>query len=335
MMGGGRRPTMDDVAAKAGVARGTVSRVINDSKLVSPATREAVVDAIRQTGYVVNPHARSLVTHRSESVVFTLSERQECLFEDPHFTLLLRGCVRALADHGITLVLTMAGTEREGPDILAFAAAGYVDGALAVSAHSVQPFLGHLLDRGIPVVACGRPLGEQPGLLHVSADDRRGARDMVRHLRERGRRRIATITAPLDTSAGVDRLAGYCDGLGGELTSERIVTGDYTRASGHAAMRELLARAPDIDAVFAASGQPALGALHAVHEAGLRVPADIAVGAFDESDAAVASHPALTTVSAPVERISAEMVRLLLARLAGAPARSVVLPTELVIRDST
>src|SRR5690348_6172596 len=95
------RPTMDDVAALAGVSRMTVSRVLNGGHNVSPTALDAVRRAIRRTGYVVNQHARSLVTQRSQSVVFILSEPQERLFEDPNFSILLRGCSLALAEHDI------------------------------------------------------------------------------------------------------------------------------------------------------------------------------------------------------------------------------------------
>src|SRR5215472_19257068 len=103
------RPTMDDVAALAGVSRMTVSRVLNGGQDVSPTALDAVRRAIRRTGYVVNQHARSLVTQRSQSVVFILSEPQERLFEDPNFSILLRGCSQSLAEHDIALVLAIAG----------------------------------------------------------------------------------------------------------------------------------------------------------------------------------------------------------------------------------
>src|SRR4030088_446014 len=103
------RPTMDDVAAIAGAPRMTVSRVLNGGRNVSPTALDAVHRAIRKTGYVVNQHARSLVTQRSQSVAFILSEPQERLFADPPFNLLLHGCTNAVAEHDIALVLAIAG----------------------------------------------------------------------------------------------------------------------------------------------------------------------------------------------------------------------------------
>ncbi|MGO4760360.1 LacI family DNA-binding transcriptional regulator, partial [Streptomyces sp. 2MCAF27] len=100
-----RPPTIHDVAREAGVSRGTVSRVLNGGHYVSPAAQEAVNAAIRRTGYVVNRHARSLITGRSDSVAFLLTEPQERFFEDPNFSVLLRGCTQALAAHDITLLL--------------------------------------------------------------------------------------------------------------------------------------------------------------------------------------------------------------------------------------
>lgn len=108
-----RPPTIHDVAREAGVSRGTVSRVLNGGHNVSPAALDAVNAAIRKTGYTVNRHARSLITGRSDSVAFLLTEPQERFFEDPNFNVLLRGCTSALAAHDIPLLLMIAGTEAE------------------------------------------------------------------------------------------------------------------------------------------------------------------------------------------------------------------------------
>jgi DNA-binding LacI/PurR family transcriptional regulator len=329
-----RRPTINDVAAAAGMSRGTVSRVLNGGRDVSNAAMEAVQKAMRQTGYVVNQHARSLVTQRSQSVAFLLSEPQDRLFEDPNFNVLLHGCTQALAAHDITLLLTLAGSKDDRKRAVRYLTAGHVDGALLVSTHSGNPLIEELVARNLPVVACGKPLGYERSVAYVAVDERDGAAQMVEHLRSIGRRRIATITGPLDTAGGIGRLDGYCDALG-ETDPLLIVNGDYSRASGEAAMERLLAQAPDLDAVFVASDLMAAGALSALHRSGRRVPEDVAVGGFDDSSIATASHPHLTTIRQPYSRISAEMVRLLLGLIGGDSPSAVIVPTELVVRDST
>ncbi|MFD9035411.1 LacI family DNA-binding transcriptional regulator [Streptomyces sp. NPDC059567] len=336
---GRRRPaTIHDVAREAGVSRGTVSRVLNGGHYVSPTAKAAVDAAIRRTGYVVNRHARSLITGKSDSVAFLLTEPQERFFEDPNFNVLLRACTQALAAQDIPLLLMIAGTEDERRRNLRYIEAGHVDGVLLVSSHSGDPVVAQLHAAGVPVVACGKPLGQTAKIGYVAADDRDGARDMVRHLYETGRRRIATVTGPLDTPGGVERLAGYRETLaecGLPADDALIATGDYSRASGESAAALLLERAPDIDAVFVASDLMAQGVLDALDRAGRRVPEDVAVGGFDDSQAAVSSRPPLTTISQPWDRISTEMVRMLLARIGGEEPSAVILPTELVRRESS
>ncbi|MFB7511928.1 MULTISPECIES: LacI family DNA-binding transcriptional regulator [unclassified Streptomyces] len=333
-----RRPaTIHDVAREAGVSRGTVSRVLNGGHYVSPAAKTAVDAAIRRTGYVVNRHARSLITGKSDSVAFLLTEPQERFFEDPNFNVLLRACTQALAAQDIPLLLMIAGTEDERRRNLRYIEAGHVDGVLLVSSHSGDPVVERLHEAGVPVVACGKPLGQTAKIGYVAADDRDGARDMVRHLYGTGRRRIATVAGPLDTPGGVERLAGYRETLaeyGLPLDEALVATGDYSRGSGEDAAEALLARAPDIDAVFVASDLMAQGVLDALARAGRRVPEDIAVGGFDDSPAALGTRPSLTTIRQPWDRISAEMVRTLLARIAGEDPATVILPTELVRRES-
>jgi DNA-binding LacI/PurR family transcriptional regulator len=324
---------MDDVAQVAGVSRGTVSRVLNGGHYVSGPASEAVRRAIRSTGYVVNQHARSLVTQRSNSVAFILAEPQDRLFEDPNFNILLRGCTRALSDRDITLLLTIAGTQEDRKRIGRYVTAGHVDGALLVSDHAGSPIVDELLARGLPVVACGRPLGHERDIAYVAADDRDGARQMVSYLRARGRRTIGVITGPMDTSGGVDRLAGYRDVLG-EPDPRLVVSGDYTRASGEAAMEQLLRQAPGLDAVFVCSDLMAAGAIGALHRAGKQISTDVTVAGFDDSAAATTSVPLLTTIRQPLSRISTEMVRLLADAIAGEPPAAVILPTELVVRES-
>jgi DNA-binding LacI/PurR family transcriptional regulator len=332
---GKRRPTIEDVAAVAGVSRGTVSRVLNGGVNVSADAQAAVKAAIRKTGYVVNLHARAMVTQRSGTVAFVLSEPQERFFGDPNFNALLRSCTQALAEHDIALLLAIAGSLDERKRVLRFLAGGHVDGALLVSTHAGDPLVEQVLRLGLPVVACGQPIGYERQMPYVGVDETDGARQIVSHLRDRGRGTIATICGPLDTPGGRQRLIGWREMLGALADDSLVAYGDYSRASGRTAMAELLDRRPDLDAVFVASDLMALGAIEELGRAGRRVPEDVAVAGFDDSPSAVSAVPPLTTMRQPFRRISAEMVRLLLGRITGDPPATVILPTELVVREST
>lgn len=329
-----RKPTIRDVAAAAGVSRGTVSRVINGGHWVSPDARAAVDDAIRRTGFTTNHAARSLATGRAGSLAFLLTEPQHLLFDDPTFALLLRGAAEALTQRSMTLVLLVAGTEAERANVEHFVRAGHVDGVLLISSHEADPLLDRLVAAGVPTVSCGIPLGHQSQVSTVSVDELGSAREMTRYLRERGHRRIAMIAGPHDTPGGKYRLEGFRAEMGADFDSDLVEEGDYSLDSGSAAMARLLERSPDIDAVFAASDLMASGAIATLRRAGITVPDDVAVAGFDDSGLAANLEPPLTTMRQPWDQISSSMVQLLLDVIGGAERQEIILPTTLVVRDS-
>ncbi len=232
----------------------------------------------------------------------------------------------------------IAATPEERSRAVAYLSGGHVDGVLLVSPHSGDPLLSQLVQAEVPIVACGRVLGHEQVISSVSADDRSGGRSAVEHLLAAGRRRIAMITGPLDTSGGVDRLQGYTDALlahGVEVEPARIMHGDWSRESGAAAMRALLEQAPDLDAVFVASDSMAAGTLPVLRAAGRSVPDDVRVVGFDDTGLAETLDPPLSTVHHPLERIADEMVRLLTDVVAGRTPLSITVPTTLVLRQSS
>jgi DNA-binding LacI/PurR family transcriptional regulator len=325
-----RKPTIRDVAVVAGVSYGTVSRVLNGGKWVSGEAREAVEAAIRETGYTANHHARSLATGRSNSVAFLLTEPHHLLFEDPTYSLLLRYSAQALTARGQTLVLLAAGTEKQG--ILRYVEGGHVDGVMLVSSHESDPFVSSLLGAGVPTVCVGLPLGSGLDIPSVSVDEYGSAREMTRYLLAHGHTRIAHIAGPQDTPGGRFRLEGFRDEMGSLFDESLVVAGDFSRASGGDAIARL---APGtFHAVFAASDSMAVGAIQRLQRSGVRVPEDVAVAGFDDSGLAADFEPSLTTMRQPWERISEEMVAMLLGVIAGEAGRTLTLPTELVVRDS-
>ncbi|MFK0100687.1 LacI family DNA-binding transcriptional regulator [Streptomyces sp. NPDC091040] len=358
-------PTLEDVARAAGVSRATVSRVINGVRNVDPVIQEAVRRAVASTGYAPNRAARSLVTRRTDAIALVVSgagvepetqtetQTEEDapadeadgsegasftgqVFADPFFGRVVTGVVNYLRPRGMHPVLMFAETSRAREDVVAFLRQGSADGALVVSTHAEDPLPGMLTDAGLPAVLYARP-ARAARISYVDVAHQDGARLAAEHLLARGCRRIATITGPLDVPAVQERLAGFRDAMtqnGHPYIA--IAEGRFTQESGETAMERLLVEHPDLDGVFAANDLMATGACHVLRERGKRVPEDVAVIGFDDSSAALACRPPLTTVRQPVEAMAAEMARLLIERL-GKPegaATSVIFEPSLVVRDS-
>lgn len=339
---GTRRPTLEEVAARAGVGRGTASRVINGSPHVSDEARRAVQQAIEELGYIPNRAARSLVTRRTDSVALVVSEPEERVFAEPFFAGIIRGIGDALADTPLSLWLAMARSPEQRERLEGHLTSQHVDGALLLSLHDDDPLPARLEARGVPTVLGGRTtqmLEGADGSWFVDVDNVEGARRGVDRLVGLGRSRIAAIAGPEDMGVGVARLAGYREALAAAgLPDDHglVAFGDFSEPSGAEAMATLLEVHPDLDAVFVASDLMAAGALRVLRDRGRAVPDEIAVTAFEDS-AIVADNtsPRLTTVRQPVEEMGRRMAELLLARIGGEEVdRQVLLETELVVRDS-
>jgi DNA-binding LacI/PurR family transcriptional regulator len=333
------QPTLEQVAALAGVSRATVSRVVNGSPRVSPERRALVEQAIGKLGYVPNRAARSLVTRRSDSVALVVFEPETRVFAEPFFAGMARGVASALAATDLQLVLLMAQDPAQRERVVRYIVNHHADGVLLASLHGEDPLPRRLADAGVPTVLMGRPAGPVAAS-YVDADNRGGARQAVDHLARRGRRRIATIAGPQDMGVGQDRLDGYRDGLraaGLDGGDDLVEVGDFTEEGGAGAMGRLLERpGRPVDAVFAASDLMAAGALRALRAAGRRVPDDVAVVGFEDSAVARYAQPPLTTVRQPIEEMGRQATRLLLDKVAGeAAGMHLILDVELVVRAST
>lgn len=332
------RPTLEAVARRAGVSRATVSRVVNGSTTVAVAIRDAVNQAVEELGYVPNQAARSLVTQRTESIALILPETASRVFSDDlFFPAVIRGVSLELEAADKQLVLMMAGSAASHDRVERYAMAGHVDGVMFASMHGADPLPGSLARIGIPVVCSGRPMAQvHSPVPYVDVDHFGGVAQAVGHFLAKGRRRIATIAGPQDMVAGVDRLNGYRAALEQAGLDGLEAIGDFTRESGVKAMNELLAADPRLDAVFVASDMMAHGALQALKDAGRRVPGDVAVIGFDDFEISRYSDPPLTTVRQPIVDMGRTMARQMLGLVDDKldVPQAVVLPTELVIRES-
>jgi DNA-binding LacI/PurR family transcriptional regulator len=278
------------------------------------------------------------VTGRSDSVAFLVAETEDRLFSDPFFLGMLRGAQSVIADAGLQLIFTVASSEDEHKRFVHYAAGGHVDGVLVLSLHGRDQLPQQLEAQRVPTVLSGRPMLEPDGVCFVDSDNLGGAVLATEYLIAAGRQRIATITGPLDMCAGQDRLDGYRQALADAdrpAAESLIAHGNFTIASGQAAMAELLAAEPELDAVFAASDLTAIGAMRAITASGRRVFSDVAVIGFDDIGEAQLAHPALTTVRQPINELGRTMAARLLQRLAGEQVRmQTVLPVELIRRET-
>ena len=337
--------TLENVAEMAGVSRSTVSRVVNDHPSVRPEVRERVWQIVRETGYQPHAAARSLVTRRTHIIGVIIPEAVSTLFTEPFFSLLLSGISDACNIHGYQLMLSLFGgpAKQGGPprqeEMYRRVVRGeHLDGVLVASTRVDDPLIPWLLRDRVPFVMIGSH--HDARMTYVDVDNVDGARMAVEHLIRLGHRRIATITGPLNMPAGQFRLNGYQQALAAHRLPEReqlVVEGDFTKESGAMAMQRLLAASPT--AVFAASDMMAVGALQALRQAGLRVPQDVALVGFDDIPMAATVEPALTTVRQPISRMGSMATEVLMGMFessasAGAPAHKVILPTQLVVRDS-
>ncbi|MBT2466820.1 LacI family DNA-binding transcriptional regulator [Streptomyces sp. ISL-66] len=331
-------PTLEEVAALAGVGRGTVSRVINDASGVKASTRHAVQRAIDELGYVPNLAARSLAGRRAGAVALVMPKTDWRLFGEPFFSEIVGAVGDALSEAGVQLLLTLVRTDAERQRLVEYLRGGRVDGALLMSVRAEDRLPDMLADAGLPTVLLGRRSADER-VTYVDADNVGGARAAVGHLVGGGRKTIAAITGPPEMYVAQCRLRGYREALsdaGLDELPSLVVQGDFTETSGQRAMAGLIERHPEIDGVFAASDSMAAGALAALHAAGRRVPQDVAVVGFDDFELAEQTEPPLTTVRQPMKEIGRTMVRLLLEEMEQPEVawRHVILRTRLVVRES-
>ena len=341
---GDRLPTLEDVARVAGVSRATVSRVINGIRNVDPQLHEVVWHAVGQTGYVPNRLARSLVTRRTGTIALVVSDSESHdddpfmsrFFADPYFGRVVGGLMSVLRAAGIQLALQIVGTEQQRTRLVGDLRHGQADGVVVLSLPGHDPLPRMLTDAGVPAVMIGRPADPVP-INYVDLANDTGASLAADHLVGRGCQLVGMISGPADVPASSDRIAGFRRSMarhGHGWVPQ--ATGNFTQESGERAMRELLAAHPGLDGVFVANDLMALGALLALRDAGREVPADVAVVGFDDSSAAVAANPALTTVRHPLEDMAAEAARLLMTRIDDETMRvsSVIYEPTLVRRQS-
>jgi DNA-binding LacI/PurR family transcriptional regulator len=340
-----QHPTLRDIAARAGVAPMTVSRIINRSGYVSAEMRERVQPFIDELEYLPNELARSLKRQHTRVVGILLPD-----IANPFSAELARSIQQVLLENQYSSFIST--TEQSGEAEIAALRAFFehrVDGIIVATMETKagDDALRQFIRRGMPIVTIGRALSQLP-VDRVTTDNWRGAYEAVEHLISLGHKRIAFIGASLINAGRLRRFQGFADALrdNGITISEELIVGpkaDFgpaysTYEAGYQGMRQLIALTTRPSAVFARNDYTAFGAIYAARDQGLSVPDDIAVMGFDNIPMAAYSIPPLTTIEQPTAELGHKAASMLLERLngqVGGDGREICFPCRLVVRAST
>jgi LacI family transcriptional regulator len=327
--------TLEDIARYAGVSRATVSRVINGEENVREQTREHVLEVIHQNNFQPNLAARSLAAGKTNVLGLIIPAGVSAIFSDPYFPFLIQSVSTACNTRDYSIMLWLAEPEFERRMMRQILHSGLLDGVIVSSMIMEDPIVQALHDSNKPFILFGRH--PRLDVNYLDAENVRGGREATLHLLRLGHKRVAAITGPQNMIAGYDRFEGYRKALEERnitFRPELVVEGDFSETSAYVAVQRLLPAKPT--AIFVASDTMAEGALHALRDAGLRVPQDIAIVGYDDMPHASRTTPPLTTIRQPTVQMGALAVDTLIDIIhnPGAHKRHVVLPVELVIRES-
>lgn len=326
--------SIHDVAERAGVSAATVSHVLNATRFVSDKTRNRVLTAINDLGYIPSAAARSLRSRRTRTLALVVSD-----IENPYFTEVVRAAERRAAEAGYTMVLgnTDEALDRERT-VLRALLEQRVDGILLapVSGINEMDHLRQVQERGVPLVLLNRRLAEIPAP-SVTADNATGSYELTKYAIAQGHRRIGVIHGRLDTSTTQERLAGYRRALaeaGIPEEEELMVLGGSKAEPACLAAHQLLAQRPRPTCLYAFNNLMTEGMLLAVREERLTCPEEVSLVGFDDFRAARTVTPALTVVAQPTYEIGRGATEILLRQLNGDAVADLQLPTQLIVRES-
>ncbi|MCS6995054.1 MAG: LacI family transcriptional regulator [Anaerolineales bacterium] len=335
-----KRITSQDVANLAGVSRTTVSFVLNNVEgfQISPETRQKVLDAAAQLGYVPDSAAQTLASRRARAIGLVMTRSPHHIASDSFLPQIISGLLKVTKTQNLRLMIEQVDAAHQSQAYLELARAKRIDGMILLTPRMDDEALVTLETAEIPAVLMGHLPGSN--LYSVDVDNRAAAEQAVRYLLSLGHRRIACITnAPASYTAAPQRVQGYLDALtsaGIEPNPALIRYADFDPESGYERMKSLLQGDEPFTAVFVASDNVAIGAKSAIREAGLRVPDDVSMMGFDDIPWSRYSDPPLSTVHLPAEALAQQACVMLLDLIQGQlpPTKHLNLETELIVRKS-
>jgi DNA-binding LacI/PurR family transcriptional regulator len=324
------KPTMDDVARRAGVSRALVSLVMHRSPKVSATSRQAVLDAAAELGYRPNLIARNLASKRTSTLGLLIND-----LNNPYFPGVVDGVRAAALRHGYRVLLSSSfDDEHDDATPLDMLIDYRVDGVILTGTR-IDPSAIERAAESVPTVVVSWPL-DSANVDTVNNDDHRGAELAVEHLIALGHRRIVHIDGG-DAASSPLRRAGYEHTMCRHGLESLVLSGAYTEGSGAAAAQELVASGRPFTAVFAGNDVSALGALDVFDAAGLAVPGDVSVAGYDNTFVAALRHISLTSIDQDREQLGRLAVETLIDRITHGRTEAVhhVVEPTLVVRRST
>ncbi len=336
-----KRVTSQDVAKLAGVSRTTVSFVFNDEKQfsISAKTRQKVLEAAKELGYYPNASARALASNQAKAIGLIMTRDPRYISADTFLPQIIGGLLDVVKQNRLGLLIECVKPGEQLKTYLELTRSRHIDGMILLTPRFDDSGLKALEKLEIPTVLMGKVPGVE--LYSVDIDNCAAAHMAVNHLIEQGHTRIACISnASANYSSAAQRVWGYRQALldaNLDLDKDLICWADFDAASGYSAMQSLLQSRKDFSAVFVASDIVALGALSAIHDAGLQVPGDISVVGFDDIPEAAYFYPGLTSVHVPANEIALKSCQFLIRLMKGETPenRSINIPTQLIPRGST
>jgi len=332
--------TIRDVAKRLGLSITTVSRALDGYDDVAAKTRERVIRMAREMGYVPSRAARQLRRQRADAIGYVLPASGPYL-TDPFFSEFIAGLGDTATAHNLDLLISIAppDTAAERRIYARWVQSRHVDGIILSRMRLRDWRVKYLTQNDFPFVAHGHTQ-MRTDFPYIELDSYTGFVQLVKHLAERGHRRIAYIGAPAKFTLQVERFAGYQQGLADariRFDPTLVAEGDLTRTGGYLAAQRLLARRKRPTAIIGVNDLTAIGAMRAAREQGLVVGHDIAIAGYDGTEDSEHTDPPLTTLKQPIYDTAQQLVEMLLKRIVGKPIAEphIILQPELIVREST
>lgn len=331
-------PTLQDVAKKAGVSTATVSKVLSNTPYFTEETREKVMKAVDDLGYVPNLAGRALSSGKTNIIGIVFPYIYDAIFKDPLVMQIIEGIESVTQGNNYNLLLSTPRISADGPDIAfqQLIRSRYVDGIIAIDSIPLFSVAQFAMHHNIPTVV----IGNTPEATYfVRSDDIAGGEALASHVVDLGHRDIGVISVPDNMNYAVnDRMQGVIQSFqqhGIQFDDTRFEESDFSTSGGANAVKNLLVRHQTITAIICLNDRMAIGAIRQLRKDGYRVPDDITVVGYDNIAISAVINPSLTTIDQHAMKMGQEAAEMLFKILNGQAVESKLLPIELIVRSSS